>query len=201
VRDFAVVHEKLLHLFIVRRDLGWFDHVHPALVPDGRFVLEQRFPSGGDYVLFADTAPAGSPPQIFRLPLRVDGPAAPASALEPDGDVARDFAGRRVALRLTPARPRAGSELQLQFSLSRGGRPIDDLGLFLGAVGHCVIVHEDTRTVVHTHPHRLTAAAPPPAGPDVTFQATLPRRGRYKVWAQFEHEGEVVTASFVFDVD
>jgi hypothetical protein len=135
------------------------------------------------------------------MPLRVEGPAPAASPLEPDADVAHEFAGRRVALCLTPATPRAGRELQLQFSLSRDGRPIDDLGLFLGAAGHCVIVHEDTQTIVHTHPHRLTAAAPPPAGPDVTFQAVLPKSGRYKVWAQFEHEGEIITSSFVFDVE
>lgn len=38
------------------------------------------------------------------------------------------------------------------------------------------------------------------AGPEVTFLATFPKSGLYKVWGQFKHQGEVVTVSFVVSV-
>lgn len=198
--QFQTIHTKLLHLIIVSKDLSWFDHVHPELQPDGRFLLTETFPSGGEYFLYPDLSPAGANAQIFRLPCAVQGAAPVPVLLQPDNALTRTFQGVQVSLVLTPTPPRAGSETQLTFILSKEGHPLDDLGLFLGAAGHCIIIHEDTQTFVHTHPMPLTAAPVPPAGPSVSFHALLPRKGLYKAWGQFMHRGEVITADFTFRV-
>jgi hypothetical protein len=38
------------------------------------------------------------------------------------------------------------------------------------------------------------------AGPEITFAVTLPKSGLYKVWGQFRHRDEIITAPFVIKV-
>ena len=40
VKDFAEVHDKLFHLFVVSRDMSQWSHVHPVLEKDGSFTVE-----------------------------------------------------------------------------------------------------------------------------------------------------------------
>jgi hypothetical protein len=74
VTSFETVHEALLHLVVVRRDLSRFAHEHPALDPDGTFHLTYTFTAGGEYRLFADLAPKGAGGQILAAKLSVAGP-------------------------------------------------------------------------------------------------------------------------------
>ncbi len=46
VTRLSVVHEKLLHLFVVSRDLRYFAHLHPEQRPDGAFRLAHPLPGG-----------------------------------------------------------------------------------------------------------------------------------------------------------
>lgn len=46
VTDFATIHEKTLHLFIVSRDLAYFAHVHPEPQEDGTFLLRHEISAG-----------------------------------------------------------------------------------------------------------------------------------------------------------
>src|SRR4051794_36854439 len=48
VRRFETVHEKLMHFFIISRDLGHFSHEHPTPLPDGSFSLRYTFPASGE---------------------------------------------------------------------------------------------------------------------------------------------------------
>jgi hypothetical protein len=56
--DFEEVHQKLMHLFLLRSDLGQFVHEHPKPGADGVFVLRYTFPTGGFYRVFVDVAPS-----------------------------------------------------------------------------------------------------------------------------------------------
>src|SRR5689334_131243 len=40
VKDFAEVHDRLFHFFIVSRDMTQFFHEHPVLQKDGSFTIE-----------------------------------------------------------------------------------------------------------------------------------------------------------------
>ena len=71
VADFDLVHEKLMHLFLVRKDLAYFAHEHPELVSPGAFRLRYRFPAPGEYRLFADVAPRNAGSQVLVTKLRV----------------------------------------------------------------------------------------------------------------------------------
>src|SRR5207302_5878358 len=73
VTAFETVHETLLHLIIVRRDLALFAHEHPTPNSDGSFTLRHTFPTPGEYRLFADTAPRGAGSQILFGKLTLPG--------------------------------------------------------------------------------------------------------------------------------
>jgi uncharacterized membrane protein len=198
LKDLEVVHTKKLHLIVVAEDLSSFDHVHPQPQPDGALILDYTFPRPGRYLLFADLTPRGDRNQVFRLPVSVAGTPPPPSPLIETPVPAQVVGDYRIALRTTPDPPQAGEETALAFTLSENGKPVTDLEPFLGAGGHCVILSQDTRGYLHAHPTQMGELR---FGPTLTFHTLFPRRGLYKVWAQFRHHQQPLTVSFVLRVD
>jgi hypothetical protein len=68
VSDFATIHEKTFHLFIVSRDLAYFAHVHPEPQAGGTFLLRHEIPAG-EYMLLADFLPGGGSSQMVQRAL------------------------------------------------------------------------------------------------------------------------------------
>ena len=58
------IHEKLLHLFLISKDLSVFRHEHPELQSDGSFVFHTTLPQGGMYRFLCDFYPEGGTPQM-----------------------------------------------------------------------------------------------------------------------------------------
>ena len=57
VVDFDLLHEKKLHLIVVRNDTSEFRHVHPSLAADGTWSIDWAWPAAGTYRVFADFDP------------------------------------------------------------------------------------------------------------------------------------------------
>jgi hypothetical protein len=70
---------------------------------------------------------------------------------------------------------------------------------YLGAGGHLVALREGDLAFLHVHP---TEHGQPADGHDdsVGFAATFPTHGRYRLFLQFKHRGEVRTAAFTQEV-
>lgn len=201
VRDLLIVHEHLLHLIIVSDDLSFFDHVHPTQQPDGTFTINYRFPKEDNYLLFADITPHGERAQVFRLPVEVGGSRFRATAsLTASGASAREIGDYHVEMILQPRELVATRHAHIAFRLSRDGLPVTDLQPYIGAMGHCVIISEDTQKYLHCHPEQFTPT-PSRGGPVVSFHTTFSKPGRYKVWGQFKHGGEIIVADFVVNVE
>lgn len=202
VKDFDIAHEKIFHLIMVSKDLGWFAHEHPEQLPDGTFVIEQIFPAGTEYRIFADVAPKGAGSQVLPTSLKVGG-AKPnwdmtlkptPLSLESDGIKANLSAQEK----LLPI----GKSTPLTFTITEpaSGKPMTDLEPYLGAFGHLILIHQDGQTFVHSHPMEDDAGIAASKAGRVTFNARFPKAGRYKAWGQFQRNGKVVTVPFVFDV-
>jgi len=210
LRDLALVHEHLLHLIIVSSDLVYFDHVHPVMQADGSLTLDYIFPKSGTYLLFADITPQGQRSQVFRLPVIVHSAGSGAQlladvpTLTPTAASARMLASdptETAELIFQPRAPAAGLHVNFLFRLTKDGRPINDLQPYIGAMGHCVIISQDTQTYLHCHPEQLLAPTPDArGGPDVPFHTIFPRPGLYKIWGQFKRADRVLIADFVVDV-
>ena len=199
VKDLEVVHEKLIHLLMVSADLAWFGHEHPEAAADGSFTLRTTFPHGGSYTLFHDFTSKRDGMQVVPVELAVAGEAPAPVALAPDADGARVVEGCTVKL-VAPAPLRSLFNLSLKVRVEQDGQPVTDLEPFLGALGHLIVISEDRRRFVHSHPLGAPPKVGKPAGPEVTFGALFPAPGRYKAWVQLQRKGRVLTAPFVFDV-
>jgi hypothetical protein len=202
VRDFEVEHEKRMHLIVARRDMTGFQHLHPEMAADGRWSTDMRLDDAGSYRVFADFKRDGEN-HTLAADLPVDGPLdsepmAPAARIADAGD------GYRVELAKGAAR--AGEEAELAFTATRNGKRIE-VDEYLGAKGHLVALREGDLAYLHVHPsegrhdepesqagHAGEAAEP------IRFETEFPSEGRYGLFLQFKHEGEVRTAAFTREV-
>jgi uncharacterized protein DUF4396 len=186
VRDFEVEHEKRLHLILARRDLTGFQHLHPRMAPDGTWTVPVTIAEPGDYRVFADFKHDGENQTLAR-DLTVSGAADPQPLAAPATTATTD-AGYRV--QLEAERSRAGAPAELDFHVTRDGEdvPLED---YLGAKGHLVALRAGDLAYLHTHPTEGEGH-----GAAVAFETEFPSEGRYRLFLQFKHEGEVHTAAF-----
>lgn len=203
VREFATVHEKRFHLFVLSQDLEHYDHVHPEQQADGSWTLDTSVPRQGFYKLYADFLPDGGTPQVIPRSLVTGGftadLATSGARLTPDRQLTKTFGRMRVQLTLPAAGLAAGREEKFTYSLSDAstGAPISDVEPYLGAWGHSLVMSEDTEHFVHAHPlEALPEKGESGGGPQLTFKALLPKPGNYRVWTQIKRGGEVTTAVF-----
>jgi hypothetical protein len=183
VRNFATVHEKLFHLFIVSRDLEYFAHIHPLQQKDGSFDVQHPLPPG-EYMLIADFLPMDATSQMVQRAVVVPG----ARRSEP---MPFDDGGLRVWIKGENLLP--GKEGKLTFTVSdqRTGAPVTDLEPYLGAPAHLLMVRSDLTDAVHEHPEDETAG-----GPRISFHPVIPVAGEYKLWLQLQRAGRVLTFPF-----
>jgi Heavy metal binding domain len=184
-----LIHEKLLHLFVVRADLGYFAHEHPELQSDGSFVFETALPGGGEYRLLCDFYPENGTPQMIGKTVYAAGPAQPRAALAADLDAQRG-SNLTVSLRMDPPKPLAGTKTMLFFRLEPG----DGLEPYLGAWGHMLAASADLADMIHTHP------AWEDKSDTIQFNVIFPRPGLHRVWVQFQRLGVLNTVGFTIPV-
>ncbi len=189
VRHFDVGHTKRMHLIVARRDLTGFQHLHPVQRADGAFETRVRLPEAGSYRLFADFARDGEP-QTLASDLRVDG-AADLRALPAPAPGAVSDGGYDVQLASGAAHP--GEEADLRFAISRNGEPVATEP-YLGAGGHLVALREGDLAFLHVHPTNEAGSS------EIGFAATFPTAGRYRLFLQFQHDGEIQTVAFTQEV-
>jgi len=188
VTDFDELHERRLHLIVVRRDGTGFRHLHPEMDEAGTWSIPIELDEAGVYRAFADFSVEGEQ-HTLAGDLFVSGgefearPFPPASPVyETDG----------YEINLHAGDPVAGEPTSLEFSVSRGGQPVADLAPYLGAKGHLVALREGDLAFLHVHPEEEHEVA----ADEIAFEATFPTAGRYRLYLQFKHAGAVQTAEF-----
>ncbi len=206
VNQFAIMHDKLFHLFVVSQDLTQFQHIHPALESDGGFTIETVLPKPGHYKLYCDIYPVEGAPQVLQRDIATAGYRSDLFAnvphLTPDSVLSKTADGMKMDLKLDPAEPIAGKPLTLKYRLTdeKSSAPVTNLQPYLGAWGHTLILSEDQTEYVHSHPAETVPEdvdrGKLKGGPDVTFEALLPRPGIYRVWTQFQRGDILTTVSF-----
>jgi hypothetical protein len=189
VTAYDVEHDEPLHLIVVRRDAAGYQHLHPALGPDGVWRTPLELPAGGVYRAFADFVPTGGPALTLGADLFAPGdftpvPHAPSRVAEVDGYQVR-LDGELVA-----------GTSQVFATVTKDGAPVTDLEPHLGAFGHLVGLRQGDLAYLHVHPHAGRPAPGDRAGPGVAFTADIPTAGTYRLFLDFRHGGTVRTAEF-----
>jgi len=188
VTTFALVHDKRLHLIVIRRDLSGYQHLHPTMAPDGTWSVDLTLPAPGMYRMIADfTAIAGGRPVADALgnDLTVAGSyqpiplAAPVRATQ-DGGYAVGYEGTPGTESIQPI---------LLTVTGADGQPAT-LERYLGAYGHLVMIREGDLGYVHIHPE------PDLVDGKVKFWLTAPSRGTYRMFFDFQVAGQVHHAAW-----
>jgi hypothetical protein len=222
ISELPVDHERQMHLIAVSRDLEQFQHIHPEPDASGDFAVTTEFPVEGTYALFDEFVRDGRK-VLDRREIEV-GAGGGASSLSPDLEP-KTVDGLTVSLE-APEGIRAGEEASFTYTLVKeDGTPADDLRPYLGAPAHVAIVSEDTQEFAHTHGEAAGSSESDASGsgghgdeggaesdehaghgegqtfgPEIGFHHTFESPGAYKIWAQFNHHGSVITVPFVVEV-
>jgi hypothetical protein len=192
VTTFTVVHDKLLHLIVVRRDLTGYQHLHPTMSPDGTWSIDLTLAAPGMYRMIADfTAVVGGRPVAATLgsDLTVAGDYTPASLPAParsvrTGEYTVGFAGT----------PDTRSVQPILISVTGpDGRPAA-LQPYLGAFGHLVVIRQGDLGYVHVHPETQLVDG------KVKFWLAAPSQGTYRMFFDFQVAGQVHTAAWTVEV-
>ena len=198
ISEFEVVHERRMHVLLVRSDLKRFYHVHPIPLPDGFFRLSHTFADAGKYRAFFDFTPATGMNQVMSSDFAVSGGRIKtrASPSEPLLD---------VDVKVMPNPVRSGQDSYLVFRYRDwAGKPVTKLTPFLGSNGHLIVISKDLGSFIHTH----GMTAPPPrghtvfdlpadmittSGPTICYRVVFPKPGSYEVWSQVGWCGKVIS--------
>ena len=122
VKSYTVLHDKELHLIVVRRDLAGYQHVHPTRAASGTWSVPLAVASAGVYKAFANFQPSGQAmpmPMTLAVDLMASGQFTAATLPKPALTATVD--GFRVAL--------AGQVVvggsKLTFTVTKSGKPAD----------------------------------------------------------------------------
>jgi len=195
IEAFDVNHEKLLHLIVVNKDLSYFAHIHPEYKEDGVFEIANDFPAGGEYRFIADFKPTDGDSMTKAEWIALEGDEAPLEPIAPNASLTDTAGGQRVDLTVDGLEAKGETTLTFKVSDEATGEPVADLEPYLGAIGHVVVLSADGETYVHVHAEEGQGS-----GPDAVFETSFPQSGVYKLWGQFQRDGQVFTVSYVIDV-
>jgi hypothetical protein len=203
--DLIIAHTKLLHLLIVDPWLVDYQHVHPE---PGRTRGEWTFAftpkREGRYRVFADFTPVATGRGLYAstdVPVgRAGLPDGFTMVMQHETAWTTELDGFRFAL--TPAQAmRAGQPADLKFSVVRADGGAVPMEPVMGAFAHLVAFDEARSGFAHLHPLETDLSQRPDAvKPTLNFKITIPRAGRYVIWAQVNLGGRELFAPFWFEV-
>lgn len=199
IADFDKFQEQLMHLIVVSDDLQYFNHIHPTYKGNGRFEVQTDFPGSGGYTLFSDYKPAEKLEQVSVLKMQV--PGQPLALSKVDMATTKTLGNTKANLTFSQPQIKAGQGVNLIFNLqdASSNQPLKDLQPYLGERGHLVILKQSSQLTKadYIHAHALKDT---PAG-EVHFMTSFPQPGKYKLWGQFNRNGQIVTADFWVNVE
>jgi hypothetical protein len=188
ITSYAVVHDKLLHLIVIRRDLSGYQHLHPSMTADGTWGVDLTLAQPGIYRMIADfTALVGGRSVATTLgsDLTVAGGYAPVPLPAPVRAVAVD--GLAVGYEGAPS---IQSTQPILMSVAGPDRRPAVLEPYLGAYGHLVVFRQGDLAYLHVHPETSLVDG------KVKFWLSVPSSGTYRMFLDFQVDGQVHTAAW-----
>ena len=185
------VHEKKLHVIVVSKDLGWYNHIHPEYQADGSYSIDETFPGGGEYIIFADYTPSGAGNKVQRYTVKVGG-----TPKKPETFTAQSLTTKTDGYAVT-LKPEAGKFLtnnmnHLGVEVTDKGKPVTNFENIMGAKGHLVIISGDGQKYLHVHPDEVEGK--------LDLHTSFEQPGLYRAFFQFQTNGKVHTSYFTLDV-
>lgn len=182
--DLQIMHDKLMHVVLVRKGLKHFDHVHPAQTTPGTFVVPYTFSAAGEYRVWADFT-FENMQHIIDFDMSATGKQ---EAQEKD---------KLYGLKVEMEKPELEQGKQAQFSFTitdETGKTVPITEKFLAADGHLIVIDETLGEFEHAHDETGDKDNV------LSFEYTPEKAGKHKAWAQFKIEGKDRAEEFEFSV-
>lgn len=195
--DYTPEQTKLLHLYVVRDDLGEFRHVHPELGDDGTWRGRVDLGGAGPWRVVAEFIPEGADrPIVLGTSLRV--PGTWQAAAVPVGDAAATGDDGVVRIELD-GHGEVGPNGRLRVAVTTPqGKPLQ-LGSYLGATAHLTGFAVGSGGFVHVHP--LGAPEVTDDGTMLTFHTSFTDPGDYRMFVQVRVDGLLHQVAVTATVD
>jgi len=218
-----IEHTKLMHVVGLRSDMNEFFHIHPEFLADNPsiFSIEHIFKKPGLYKIWSSVKKDGVDHVFGHPEVNING-AGPRE--EKKVSFERNIVTDNYQVSLTAdSTVVKGREAELSFdihTLTGQEVTVED---YLGAQMHLVLIKDDLKQFIHTHPaghghsgnYELIPIARANGDDDhgtggdevISFAITLPEAGLYKAFAQFRPQGtklptdEAITAEFWIEVE
>jgi hypothetical protein len=201
VREFDVLHGKLMHVIIVSDDLAHFSHIHPAFdIKDGIFSVYHVFPEDRIYKIWIDFKPKNGEQTLVIFKFDNGNSSAHKSIyLTKESHYTKQIDESHQVKLLIPQEIESNKPVGITFNISdQRGNPITDLTPLMGAGGHSVII-SNLQEFLHVHPKEEVSSYWK-GGSAISFSTVFPTSGLYKIWGQFQHQGVTLTADFIVEV-
>jgi hypothetical protein len=199
VTSFAPEQTKLMHFYLIRSDLSGFQHVHPTMAADGTWTAPTAAAGPGTYRVYAQFIAKGADGKEVPLVLSKQVTSAGSAPDQPLPAASSTTTVDGYTLTVDSSQLMAGMAMPLKVSIAKDGKPVTDLEPYLDTYAHLSGFHAGDLAMAHLHPQG-GAATTPTGGPDLTFEATLPKAGLWRMYLQFQTGGVLHTAAVTLDV-
>ncbi|MGH7881560.1 MAG: hypothetical protein ACREN8_01435 [Candidatus Dormibacteraceae bacterium] len=191
--SFAIDQTQLMHFYVVRADLTNYQHLHPELASDGTWSTHLPPSAPGPYRVYASFIARDSSNKEHELVLsrELTVPGTYQSVALPAANSTTEVDGYTVALQ---GQQVSGMGMPFTVHITRRGQPVTNLQPYLGTYAHLTAFRSGNLAFAHLHPEQ-TARSGKGGGPDLTFHAQLPAAGDYRLFLQFQTEGQLHTAA------
>ena len=142
---FEELHERMLHLIVLSRNLVDYWHLHPTMDSGGTWTVELPPLAPGSYRVFADFQASGHEPLTLGADIVVPGSVEP-PMVPPPGRT--DDVGRYEVTMTGDALVGAST---LSFRVAKDGDAVRT-DPYLGAAGHLVAIRNGDLAFLHVHP-------------------------------------------------
>lgn len=185
VSDLEIMHEKIMHVVLVRNDLKYFDHVHPQKIEKGVFVVSYIFSAPGKYRIWIDFTKDGMQ-HIVDFDIIVS------------GDVKYEESDRTSGLNIEMTAPQnieTNEPSIIEFAVrDENNNLVKITEKFLAANAHMIVINKSLDEFGHSHDEKID-------GDNIlSFEYVFEKTGPHKLWVQFSVNENVITKEFEVEV-
>lgn len=195
IDDLKTVHTEKVHLMVIDPTLTDYYHIHPMYDAKNQdYVFDFTPKTSGTYRIWVDITPVATDKQAF---LHTDiGHAEQKSQVSQKVAFDTVVGAYQFKLKLD-GQAQAGKPVMATISVTKDGKPFNQLEPVMGAFAHMVGFNDDYNSILHVHPMgKEPTNDSERGGSQLMFHLECQKAGFVKLFAQFKIEGKDVYVPF-----